>query len=154
MNAYGFVEVNELVEKLNERFRIGRELVVEIVEKGDTKRFELVNGKVRALYGHTMPIRISFGEDKTTSVLYHGTTPAAAQKVLKLGLMPMKREWVHLSPTVQDAREVGLRRTVHPLVLQINAEAARREGVRFYRATASVYLSPAIPAKHIRVLEF
>jgi putative RNA 2'-phosphotransferase len=153
MDAYGYVEVSRFVEKLNERFRIGRELVVEIVEKGDAKRFELVNGKIRALYGHTLPIRVSFGEDKTTRVFYHGTTLAAAQKILKLGLKPMKREWVHLSPTIQDARRVGLRRTVHPLVLQINAEGARREGVRFYRASDKVCLSLAIPPKHIGILE-
>ncbi|MCW3981624.1 MAG: RNA 2'-phosphotransferase, partial [Candidatus Bathyarchaeota archaeon] len=98
MDEYGFVELSRLTEKLNERFRVGRELIEEIVERSDTRRFELVDNKIRALYGHTRPARIALKEDTTTKAFYHGTTPDAAERILDSGLKPMKREWVHLSP--------------------------------------------------------
>ena len=89
-------------------------------------------------------------EDETVKVLYHGTTPEAAAEILKTGLKPMKRNWVHLSPTVEIARQVGLRRTSKPAILEIDAEKARKNGIKFYKATEQVYLCKQIPPRYIR----
>jgi putative RNA 2'-phosphotransferase len=150
INEDGFVSLKELLKKLNERFQIDENLIREIVEKSDKKRFEIVGDKIRAIYGHTMPVEIRFEEDKTIKRLYHGTTADAALKILKNGLNPMKRRWVHLSPTIEIAMEVGLRRTRKPVILEIDVEAARKDRVRFYKATDKVYLCSYVPPKHIR----
>ncbi|RLE68636.1 MAG: RNA 2'-phosphotransferase, partial [Thermoprotei archaeon] len=86
-------------------------------------------------------------------ILYHGTTPEAAKKILKDGLKPMRRRWVHLSPTPEIARNVGLRRTSHPVILEIDAEKAREDGVKFYRATEEVYLCDYISPKYIKLMK-
>jgi len=151
IDRHGFVPLDELLEKLNERFKVDRRLISEIVEESDRKRFEIVGNKIRALYGHTIPVKLELEEDKVAKVFYHGTTPDAASKILKVGLKPMKRRWVHLSPTVEIATEVGLRRTKNPIVLEIDAEAARKNGVRFYKATDKVYVCEAILPRCIRV---
>jgi putative RNA 2'-phosphotransferase len=151
MDKYGFVDFNELFKKIEERFQVDKRLVFEIVEKSDKKRFETVDDKIRALYGHTIPVKLEFEEDKTVKILYHGTTPYAASNILKVGLEPMKRRWVHLSPTVEIAREVGLRRTENPVVLKVDAEAAGKNGVRFYKATEKVYLCSRVKSQYIKV---
>jgi RNA:NAD 2'-phosphotransferase (TPT1/KptA family) len=62
----------------------------------------------------------------------------------------MKRRWVHLSPTVKIAREVGLRRTQKLAILEINAEAARKNGLRFYKVTDKVYVCNAVLPRYIK----
>jgi putative RNA 2'-phosphotransferase len=151
MDKYGFVDFDELLKKVKERFQVDKRLIFEIVEKSDKKRFEIVDDRIRALYGHTIPVELEFEEDKTVKILYHGTTPCAASKILKVGLEPMKRRMVHLSPTVEIAREVGLRRTEKPVVLKVDAEAARKNGVRFYKVTEKVYLCSRVKSQYIKI---
>jgi putative RNA 2'-phosphotransferase len=62
----------------------------------------------------------------------------------------MKRKWVHLSPTAETAIEIGKRRTAHPVVLEVDAEAAREDGMKLYRATGKVFLSGPVPRKYIK----
>ena len=64
----------------------------------------------------------------------------------------MKRRWVHLSPTPEIARRVGLRRTSRPAILEIDVERARKDGLKFYKATDEVYLCNYIPPKYIRLM--
>ncbi|UCE57233.1 MAG: hypothetical protein JSW19_02385 [Candidatus Bathyarchaeota archaeon] len=50
---------------------------------------------------------------------------------------------------MEIAREVGTRRTKKPVILEINAEKARKDGVKFYKATDQVYVCEAIPPEYI-----
>jgi len=152
MDRYGFVDLDEFLEKVNQRFHIDKELVCEIVEQSNRKRFEIVRNMIRALYGHTIPVKLELEEDKVVNVLYHGTTPDAASKILKVGLKPMKRKWVHLSPTIEIATEIGLRRTRKPVILEIDAEAARKAGVKFYKAIDKVYICGNVAPTYIKIV--
>jgi putative RNA 2'-phosphotransferase len=151
MDKYGFVDFDELLKKIAERFQVDKRLIFEIIEKSDKERFEIVDDRIRALYGHTIPLKLEFEEDKTVKILYHGTTPYAASEILKVGLEPMKRRMVHLSPTVEIAREVGLRRTETPVVLKVDAEEARKNGVRFYKVTEKVYLCSRVKSQYVKI---
>jgi putative RNA 2'-phosphotransferase len=73
MDSYGFVSLDELVKKIKERFQVDEYFILEIVERSDRKRFEIVENKIRALYGHTIPVKLELEEDKVVRVLYHGT---------------------------------------------------------------------------------
>jgi putative RNA 2'-phosphotransferase len=84
--------------------------------------------------------------------LYHGTTEEAAKEILEQGLKPIKRVWVHLSPTKDIATQVGMRRTSNPVILVVNCGEARKAGLRFYKASDQVYLCKFVHAKHIRRL--
>jgi putative RNA 2'-phosphotransferase len=150
MNRHGFVDVNELLKKLRKRFPLNKELILNIAEESERKRFEIVGDKIRALYGHTIPVELEFEEAEDIEVLYHGTTPEGASKILDVGLKSMKRRWVHLSPTMELAIEVGMRRTRNPVVLEIDADAARKDGLRFYKATDKVYVCNAVPPSYLR----
>jgi len=151
VDKHGFADLDELFKKkLRERFPVDKQLVRDIVEKSERKRFEIVGAKIRALYGHTIPVTLELEEDKTVKVLYHGTTPEAASKILKEGLKPMKRRWVHLSPTIETATRVGLRRNSNPVILEIDVEKARKNGLKFYKATEKVYLCKSVPPRYIK----
>jgi len=68
-------------------------------------------------------------EEKEIGVLYHGTTPESASKILEGGLKSMNCRKVHLSTTKNIARKVGKRRTSNPIILVIDARKARKEGI-------------------------
>jgi len=153
MDSQGFVDLDQLLKKLKERFAVDKNFILEIVEKSERKRFEVVGNRIRALYGHTIPVKLKLEEDRNVKVLYHGTTAEAASKILKEGLKPMNRKWVHLSPTIEIAKEVGQRRTEKPVILEINAQKARKEGIKFYKATEKVYLCKYVAPKYIRKIK-
>ncbi|MCD6445229.1 RNA 2'-phosphotransferase [Candidatus Bathyarchaeota archaeon] len=152
MDREGFVNFEELYSKIREKFKVDKDLIFELVEKSERKRFEIVNGKIRALYGHSIPVNLGLKEDETVKVLYHGTTMKAAKEILKNGLKKMGRRWVHLSPTIEIAKKIGLRRTNKPVILEINVERARENGLKFYKATDKVYLTSCIPPKYIKLV--
>ena len=149
----GFVDLDELVSKVKGSFpSVDGWFLRRLVEESERKRFEIVGNRIRALYGHSVPVYLRFEEDGRVEWLYHGTTSDAAGEVLEKGLQPMKRLWVHLSPTVDLASQVGKRRTSSPVILVVNCAEARRQGLKFYRASDQVYLSKFVPAEYIRRL--
>ena len=151
MDDQGFVDLDDLISKVKRRFpHTNRRLLTKIINESERKRFEIAENKIRALYGHTVPVHIHLNEDTQIIRLYHGKTPQAAQEIHEKGLQPMKRRWVHLSPTEEIAMEVGKRRTNTPLVLLIDASEASKDGIRFYRVTDKVYVCKHGTAKYIK----
>jgi len=154
MDGEGFVDLDGLVVKVRRRFpSVDRSFLLKMVDEGERKRFEIVGGKIRALYGHTIAVHIGLEEDRQIARLYHGTTLEAAKGILQKGLQPMRRRWVHLSPTEDIAIEVGKRRTSSPVVLEIDVSEARNHGIIFYQVTDKVYVCKHVPAKYIKRLQ-
>jgi len=153
MDDEGFVELDQLLSKVKRRFpQADRNLLTEIVNESERRRFEIVGSRIRALYGHTIEVNVALEEDRQIASLFHGTTSEATEQILKNGLQPMKRQWVHLSPTEEIAKDVGRRRTSSPIILVIDAAQARDSGVKFYRASDKVFLCKHVPAKFIKML--
>ena len=152
MDNEGFVRICDLLKNLRKRYDVDERFVREVVEKGDRRRFQIVGDKIRAIYGHTIDVKMKYPLDENVRFLYHGTPKRSASIILREGLKPMKRGWVHLSATTEIARDVGKRRTTKPIILVVDAEKARREGIKFYKATDQVYLSEEIPSKFIQIL--
>jgi len=149
----GFVDLGELVSRVKERFpSVDDGFLRLLVEESERKRFEIVGNRIRALYGHSFPVYLRLEEDGRVEWLYHGTTSEAEDVILERGLQPMKRMWVHLSPTQDIATQVGKRRTSSPVILVVNCAEARKAGLKFYKASDQVYLCKFVPAKHIRRL--
>ena len=153
MDRHGFVGLDKLVQRVKERFQVDQKFIMDIVEKSDRKRFEIIGNKIRALYGHTITVKLELEEDKLVKVFYHGTSPEAASRILEVGLKSMRRKWVHLSPTIEIAKDVGLRRTRKPVILEIDAEVARKNGVGFYKASDMVYFCRDLSPEYIKFAE-
>jgi len=151
LDEEGFVDLDELLLKLHEKYDVDKHFIKEMVNSGNRKRFEIVDNKIRALYGHSINVKVELEENRSVEVLYHGTTPESMPKVLRNGLTRMKRKWVHLSPTKEIAIEVGKRRALNPVVLEINANEARKNGLKFFKATECVFLCKGVPSKYLRI---
>jgi putative RNA 2'-phosphotransferase len=153
MDEEGFVDLDELVSKVKGSFPcVDEGFLRRLVEESERKRFEIVGNRIRALYGHSVPVYLRLEEDKLVEWLYHGTTAEATKEILSKGLKPMKRMWVHLSPTKDIAIQVAKRRTNSPIILVVNCTEARKAGLKLYKASEQVYLSKFVPAQYIRRL--
>lgn len=147
----GFVILNDLLEKLKKKDSSITKDDIEYIVKEDPKgRFEIVNDKIRAIYGHSINVFINL-PDADVDILYHGTDKGFVERILNEGLKPMGRKRVHLSKTFRDAMDVAKRRK-EPVVLKIDAKMAIKEGIKIQKATDKVYLSDYIPGRFISIM--
>lgn len=153
LDETGCVPVVQLLDTLNESGNYDRPVthadLEHIIDHSDKKRFEITEDKIRALYGHSIPMHIRKEPGTPPAVLYHGTTHKALPQILKDGLLPMSRQYVHLSVDTDMARTVGSRRDSSPVILKIDAEKAAADGVMFYIGNEKVWLADRIPAMYI-----
>lgn len=145
----GSVALSELIDALNRRGGWPRELteadIMQVVEHGTKQRFAVEDGRIRARYGHSVPVAIDYEEATPPSVLYHGTAFSNAESILKDGLLPMGRQVVHLSTDIETARQVGARHGGRTIILRVDTARAVEEGVAFYRGNDSTWLADRVP---------
>lgn len=148
LDAAGWVAVDQVVAALSRHDRQWQGLTAGEIEGAlavqAKQRFELAGGRIRALYGHSLKAPIDMVPEAPPVTLFHGTTRSALEKIRHQGLISMRRQYVHLSPDVGTAAEVGRRRTKTPVVLEVRAQMAAAAGCRFYRRNRQVWLSDDI----------
>jgi putative RNA 2'-phosphotransferase len=118
--------------------------IVNIVEGGEKKRFEIVGDRIRALYGHSIPTKLDMEEVDPPEFLYHGTQERQAMEAVHKGLSPRNRQFVLLTGSPEEAIRIALRRVDHPALVIVHARRARESGVAFYRGSDGSYLSKKI----------
>lgn len=145
----GFVDWQDVVELVQERYYdVTEEQIEAVVSGSQKKRFELVDGRVRATYGHSFPVELGAAAMEVPAQLFYGTARDLAQSMLRDGLKPRDRQYVHLSVSAAEAESVARRHDPAPALLAIDAAAAQREGVRFY-SSGPLYLVEFVPAKFL-----
>ena len=94
--------------------------------------------RVRALYGHSVDVYPDLHVGIPPETLYHGTSLDRLDNILKEGLKPMSRKFVHLSADIDTALKVGMRHGT-PVVFKLNAQRMAENGNVFYlsRSTKS-----------------
>jgi putative RNA 2'-phosphotransferase len=126
--------------------------IEKMIQSSEKKRHEICNGKIRALYGHSVDKKIVKESIKPPDILYHGTAHKFLEKIFDIGLISKDRQYVHLSEDVDTAIAVGNRRDENPIVLKIDAMQAWTDGIKFFFGNENIWLSDDIPAKYISVL--
>jgi putative RNA 2'-phosphotransferase len=149
----GWVNIDQLLDALRPEEKDWLDLSIDDLHKmialSDKKRHEIENDRIRAIYGHSIPEKI-IKELATPPVkLFHGTSPASISEIMRSGLRPMKRQYVHMSVLREDAEMVGKRKTNMPVILEINSNGASKSGVKFYKGNDKIWLADSIPAEFI-----
>ena len=108
--------------------------IAQIIAGSEKKRFEISGGKIRATYGHSTENKIEFSPVVPPAVLYHGTSNRALDSIRKNGLLPMNRQYVHLSSDVTTARKVGERHDRNPVILTVDAAKMHTDGMKFFHS--------------------
>ena len=149
----GWVSVTQLVDALRVTRRCWAELNVtdlgEMIERSSKRRHEICAGRIRAIYGHSLPEKLKRTPSRPPAILCHGTSPASIPSIKAQGLQPMKRQYVHLSTDEATAIEVGKRKARQPALLRVRALEAYEAGVPFYEGNDRVWLAEAVPSEFI-----
>ncbi len=145
----GFAPWHEVVDMVQQRFYdVSEEQIRSLIEGAEKKRFELRGDKIRATYGHSFPVDLAGEAAAPPPELYFGAARDLAQTMLRSGLKPRDRQYVHLSATAGEAESVARRHDPAPAIIVVDAQAAHEEGVRFY-ASGPLYLTEYVPAKFL-----
>lgn len=152
LDEEGWVLVEQLLDSLKsiEKWKnISQEDIKQMIDNSTNKRHQMENGKIRALYGHSLHLKIKKEEKTPPSKLYHGTSYESLDNIKKEGLLPMSRQYVHLSVDIETALSVSKRKSKTPVVLEIDTDKARLGGVKFYLGNEKVWLTDFIPFNNI-----
>lgn len=152
LDENGWVSAEQLLTALRENSKwenVTIENLKYIIENSDKKRHELVNGRIRALYGHSIPMKILKDISEPPAILFHGTARRFLESIENKGLLPKGRQYVHLSKDIETALQVGKRHDDKPVILEVDAKRAWKEGVKFYLGNDKVWLADNIPIKYI-----
>jgi len=105
--------------------------------------------QIRAKYGHSLETRMNYGISEPPEILYHGTDSKVVDSIMKNGLKPMTRAYVHLSTDKDTAKKVGLRKSDDMTILKILAKEAFNNGQNFYKVDSNIWLTDKIRTKFI-----
>jgi putative RNA 2'-phosphotransferase len=153
MNQHGWVDVDVLVDAMKTRYKwSNKEKLFSIIESDEKGRYELKGNKIRARYGHSVDVDLDFPENALLE-LYYGASREEVDILLEKGIKPIKQRYVHLSTTVEKAKEVAKIHTEDPVLLVINAGEAQKDGVSMLSATENIVLSEEIHAKYLKVMQ-
>jgi putative RNA 2'-phosphotransferase len=134
-----------------------RECVEAVVATDPKGRFERDERDgtpmVRAAYGHSVAVDLDASETPVPDTLYHGTAPDNVDAIRAEGLRPMGRQQVHLSGSVERAREVGRRHAADPVVFAVDAAGLAVDGHDVTKRGRSVYTTDRVPPEYLRVVE-
>lgn len=145
----GFAPWEEVVDMVQQRFYdVTEEQIRSLISGAEKKRFELRGDKIRATYGHSFPVDLGSEATQPPAKLYLGTARDLAQSMLRNGLKPRDRQYVHLSATPEEAESVARRHDPAPAIIVIDAHAAHDAGIHFYES-GPLFLTENVPAKFL-----
>ncbi len=152
LDEYGWVNISDLIEALESNgHSISFELLEQIIQTSDKQRFAFneEKTKIRANQGHSVSgVDLQLKEIQPPEALYHGTVEKFMTLIEESGLKKMKRQHVHLSETLETAKNVGSRRG-KPIILNVQSGAMYRDGFKFYRSKNGVWLTDSVPYKYL-----
>ena len=160
LNSEGYVSVDRLIENWNANDpnrTITVSEIKDIVKFDNKQRYNLtvINDElmIRANQGHSISVNLTFDEPPAPQHLYHGSVHSKVESILKLGLLPMERQYVHLSSELRTAELVGLRRIGELVLFQIDAKRMQDDGFSLYLSDNGVWLAELVPKEYLTLLE-
>lgn len=149
MDEHGWVHLRDFITAVqirNKRFRFLRpHHIVGLVETDPKGRYQFLDGKIRATYGHSLDVDLDLPTEGIPDVLFYPTTQEEFHLVVEAGLRPSDRKMVHLSATYEAAMEAGRVRSQAPVILEVDAKGAREAGVVIQKAGKTVYTAKEVP---------
>lgn len=134
------------------------ETLVEIVETNNKQRYEFNDTytKIRARQGHSIPVDVDLKTvDGGLKTLFHGTDASFIDSIKKEGIKKMTRNYVHLSPNINIAKNVGKRHGNNLRIIEINAKKMIEDDIKIFVSKNNVYLTEYVDPKYFnKIIEY
>ena len=153
LDEHGWADVQELIDGVNKSggHTLDREILEEIVRSDEKQRYSFNEDHtlIRANQGHSIPVDVELEEKTPPDILWHGTGEKYVSSIDVQGLIPKSRLYVHLSPDMETARNVGSRHG-KPVIYEIQSREMSADGYPFYLSANKVWLTKEVPAKYLK----
>lgn len=153
LDSAGWTAFESLVAAVERKYDwADAEALAAVVATDPKGRFERTGGendRIRAAYGHSVDVDLDSGGTSVPETLYHGTAPRNLDAIRTEGLKPMSRQLVHLSGSVEMAREVGQRHTANPVILRVYAAGLVAAGYEVTKRGEGVYTVETVPPEYL-----
>ena len=153
LDRQGWAPVEDVLSALIER--TGDDLTEDDLEAaikaGDRARYDMQDGKICALYGHSVEIDPGEGAEPPFD-LFVGIPARDRDRLERFGLRGGRRRFLHLATTVEEAREVGRRSAVEYCIVKVDATDAWEQGIDFYDRK-SLWMAVELPTYALEIIE-
>ena len=152
----GWLRVDELLKACSKNgIPFGRCELFEIVEADEKQRFTISEdrAKIRAAQGHSIDIDLGLTPKTPPARLLHGTATKSLDAIFNRGLLPCRRQHVHLQTTHSEALAVGARHG-NPIVLRVDAKKVADGGTLFFLSENGVWLCDHVPPSAIEISSY
>jgi putative RNA 2'-phosphotransferase len=149
----GWVRVDALLRGLAAVGRRTRPDELRAIVASDSKgRFTLSpdGQRIRAAQGHSLEVDLQLEPVTPPERLLHGTATRHLEGIFREGILPGRRQHVHLSETEEVARQVGARHG-SPVILEVDAVGLSEAGHTFWRADNGVWLTGPVPVTYLKI---
>ena len=157
MDGKGWVDIEELIHSIGTSrsgFKWLRKKHIQgLVETDPRGRYQIDGGMIRATYGHTIDVVLDDLPEATINEFFYPVSEEEVDIVLEKGLNPADRKQVHLSGSIEKAKEAGKVRIEDPIILRIDGKKATKDGIKIYHAGTDVYLTSSVDAKYLSKVE-
>ncbi|MDO5768248.1 MAG: RNA 2'-phosphotransferase [Psychrobacter sp.] len=154
LNTEGWADINELVRLADKSGNAITLTDITSTVKADAKgRFSISDdGRyIRAVQGHSLKsVDLKLTEAIPPACLVHGTAQRFIDNILKEGLVPKQRQYVHLTENINTAKQTGSRYG-KPVVLAIDSQKMHAAGYLFYKSENNVWLTKSVPPIYITI---
>lgn len=150
----GWVRVDDLLRGLSGvGRRTRRDELYAIVAADEKGRFTLSpdGQRIRAAQGHSVEVDLQLPAAVPPARLLHGTATRHLDGIFRDGLLPGRRQHVHLSETEETARAVGARHGA-AVIFEVDAGGLSEAGHAFWRADNGVWLTGPVPVTRLRLI--
>ena len=150
VDRHGWADVDELIRCVGKTHLIDRELLEKIVREDSKTRYAFSpdGTKIRCNQGHSIPVDVEMVEAVPPENLWHGTGEKSVERIREQGILPMTRQYVHLSPDRETAFTVG-KRHGKPFVFSVRAGAMFRDGIPFWISANGVWQVKYVPPEYL-----
>lgn len=152
----GWVLTDELIKAINEKsghWNIDLDTLKDVVATDSKQRYSFKEDFkfIRANQGHSVKnLNMGYVPVKAPDELYHGTSEENYSKIKDSGrILPMSRQYVHLSPDKDTAAKVGTRHG-KLVIIVIDAKQMQCDGLEIYKSENGVYLTKEVDVKYIK----
>lgn len=146
LDEHGWANVDELIRGVN----IDMKTLEYIVATDDKQRYSFNEDKtlIRANQGHSILVDVELEEAQPPEFLWHGTGEKYKQDIIRDGLIPKSRLYVHLSSDMETAITVG-KRHGNVVLLRVDALKMYEDGHKFYLSKNGVWLTKHVPTTYL-----
>ena len=152
----GWADVEQIIAALGRKIPGMNRATLDAVVASDNKgrfSYDETGTRIRANQGHSIPgVQVEMQSATPPEYLYHGTSDRFLASIMSEGLLPMNRQFVHLSRDVATAVTVGKRHGGKTVVLRVAAGAMAQQGIDFWLSANNVWQVKQVASDWLSVL--